>query len=323
MNAYPPAGRAGESGAPFGSGASTGATNATGETGAGAAGAVEPPNGTVWIDGRLVSGDDVGISVFDHGVTVGDGIFESLKVVTDAGGHQRVFALTRHLARLRRSAAGLGLRVPYADDDLRAAVLAVLEANGPAAGRVRLTLTGGVGPAGSDRAAAVPTVIVTTAAGRDWPPSADVTTVPWRRNEHSPTAGLKTTSYADNVIALAFAHERGASEAILANTAGDLCEGTGSNVFVVVDGRLVTPPLSSGCLGGVTRELLLEITDALEESLPLSALADADEAFLTSSTRDVQPIRAVDGVALPHCPGPLTVAAAAAFQSLESRTLDP
>jgi branched-chain amino acid aminotransferase len=150
-----------------------------------------------------------------------------------------------------------------------------------------------------------------------------VATVPWRRNEHSALAGVKSTSYADNVVALRAAEAAGADEAILANTAGLLCEGTGSNVFVGVGGRLVTPPLSSGCLGGVTRELLLEVADVAEEDLPLSALAGADEAFLTSSTRDVHPIETVDGRPLPHCPGPLTATARAAFAALVSSTLDP
>ena len=108
-------------------------------------------------------------------------------------------------------------------------------------------------------------------------------------------AGLKTISYAENVVALHYARERGATEAVFANLAGNLCEGTGTNVFLRIGGRLVTPPLSAGCLAGVTRALVLELTDASEDDLPLAALADADEAFLTSTTRDVQPIRAIDG----------------------------
>jgi len=119
------------------------------------------------------------------------------------------------------------------------------------------------------------------------------------------------------------ARDAGADEAIFGNLAGNLCEGTGTNVFVGVDGRLVTPPLSAGCLAGVTRELLLEVVDVAEEDLPLSALASADEAFLTSSTRDVQPIRAVDGRVLPSCPGPLTTGAADAFRALLARHPDP
>jgi branched-chain amino acid aminotransferase len=120
-----------------------------------------------------------------------------------------------------------------------------------------------------------------------------VAVVPWVRNERSAVAGLKTTSYAENVVALDKAHQHGSSEAIFANTAGQLCEGTGSNIFVVIDGALLTPPLASGCLAGITRELVLEWCDAREADLPLDALRRAEEAFLTSSTRDVQPIRQV------------------------------
>ena len=94
-------------------------------------------------------------------------------------------------------------------------------------------------------------------------------------------------------------------------------------MFVGIGGRLVTPPLRSGCLAGVTRALVLESIGAEEEDLPLSALADADEAFLTSTTREVQPIGTVDGQPLPAAPGPLTEAAAAAFKSVVSRSIDP
>jgi branched-chain amino acid aminotransferase len=147
--------------------------------------------------------------------------------------------------------------------------------------------------------------------------------VPWPRNERGALAGIKTTSYAENVRALAYAAERGGSEAIFANTRGNLCEGTGSNVFVVLDGELVTPPLSAGCLAGVTRGLLIEWAGAEEEDVPLSALAQAGEAFLTGTTRDVQPIRMVDGFALPAQPGPVTRKAADIFAERAAESPDP
>jgi branched-chain amino acid aminotransferase len=277
----------------------------------------------IWIDGRLTHARKGMLSAYDHGVTVGDGIFEAMKIVRDDSGELQAFALTRHLARLRRSAAGLGLTVTLTDNELRAAVRAVLDANGPEMGRVRLTMTGGVGVLGSERSGAAPTFIVASSECRVWEKPAGVALVPWRRNEFSALAGLKTTSYAENVVALQHAQERGASEAIFANTAGRLCEGTGSNVFVGLDGRLLTPPLSSGCLAGITRELLLEIVDVVEEDLPLDALAGADEAFLASTLRDVQPIIKVDDTTMTECPGPLTRGAVAAFAALVSRSSDP
>jgi branched-chain amino acid aminotransferase len=156
----------------------------------------------------------------------------------------------------------------------------------------------------------------------------DVVVVPWVRNDRGATAGLKTTSYAENVRALAYAHERGASEAMFANTRDELCEATGSNVFVVHDGVAVTPPASSGCLLGVTRALVLKLAreqgiEIRETATPIGALHDADEAFLTSTTREVQPIAAVDERALPSVPGPLTSTLATAFTALVARDLDP
>ena len=199
----------------------------------------------------------------------------------------------------------------------------VIAANRLADGRLRVTVTGGRAPLGSDRGTAGCMTVVAGGPLTPWPPSTDVTVVPWPRNEKGALAGVKTTSYGENVVALAYARAHGSSEAIFANTAGQLCEGTGSNVFVVLGGRLVTPPLSAGCLDGVTRRLVIRAAGAVEEDLPISALGEAEEAFLTSTTRDIQPIRAVDGRPLTHCPGTLTAAAETAFADLVSRSLDP
>lgn len=279
--------------------------------------AVAAPAEAVWIDGALVDPDRATVSAFDHGLTVGDGVFETLRVY---GGVP--FALRRHLDRLGTSAAGLGLDLP-ARPVLEGAVGQVLDAAGLAEARLRMTVTGGPAPLGSGRGTAGPTLIVAAAALELFPPTTPVATVGWPRNERSPLAGCKTTSYAENVVALAAARRAGAGEAIFANTRGELCEGTGTNVVVAWRGRLVTPPLSSGCLAGVTRALVLECCDVVEDRLPLEALAGADEAFLTSTTREVQPISAVDGQMLPSCPGPLTKAAADAFRALVARDLDP
>jgi branched-chain amino acid aminotransferase len=233
------------------------------------------------------------------------------------------FALTRHLVRLRESAAGLGLPAPDAGS-VRAAVDEVLAANAEHRGRplrLRITLTGGTSPLGSDRGDAGPTLVVALAPMAAWADSAKVAVVPWVRNERSATAGLKTTSYAENVVALAYAKQRGGTEALFANTVGDLCEGTGSNVFLVRDGEVVTPPLSSGCLAGVTRALLMEWADVAEKDLPMSALAEADEVFLTSSTRDVQAVHAVDDRVLE--PGPVSRRLAEVFAARAAADVDP
>lgn len=276
-----------------------------------------------WLDGAVAPAAETRISVTDHGLTVGDGIFETMKVVDGVP-----FALTRHLRRLRRSAAALELDVPRSDEELRAACDAVIAAardDGQVVGRVRLTVTGGPGPAGSDRGDEGRTVLVVTGGPNVWETATKVATVPWTRNPTGAMAGVKSTSYAENVVALARAHAAGASEAIFADIHGHLSEGTGSNVFLVRSGSLVTPSLATGCLAGITRELVLEVTEALEvDDLTLADLAGAEEAFLTSSTRDVQAIGAVDGASFPlPVPGPHTQAAAAALAALEARDLDP
>lgn len=281
------------------------------------------PSSWCWLDGRVLPTAEATISVTDHGLTVGDGIFETMKVVDDVP-----FALTRHLRRLHRSATALGLELPLSDsalgDACRETVTAARE-HGADVGRVRLTVTGGPGPAGSDRGSSPATVLVVTSPAGSWEVATKVATVDFTRNPTGAMAGVKSTSYAENVVALAHAHDAGGSEAIFTDVQGRLSEGTGSNVFVVRDGVLLTPALSTGCLAGITRELVLEVTDARETvDLTLDDLRRAEEAFLTSSTRDVQAIAAVDDLALPapH-PGPTTRAAADAFDALEARSLDP
>ena len=271
----------------------------------------------VWIDGQVLPVEQARVSPLDHGLLTGDGVFETLRVY---GGVP--FAIRRHLDRLARSATGIGLPLPPSEV-LRTAMRTVISENDLDAGRLRITVTGGVGSLGSDRADVRPTVIVVGGGLVEWPASTDVVVVPWPRNERGALAGIKTVSYGENVVALAHARAHGAGEALFANLAGNLCEGTGTNVFVGLGGRLLTPPLSSGCLAGVTREVLVESLDVVVEDLAVERLADVDEAFLTSSTREVQAIRAVDGRLLPATPGPLTAAAAAAFAAVVAADADP
>lgn len=272
-----------------------------------------------WIDGDLLADPTQGaIAVTDHGFTVGDGVFEAVKTLRG-----EPFALTRHLTRLERSAAGLGLPAPDLDD-VRRGVAAVLDgAQDDPIGRLRITWTAGPHPMGSGRGGGPATLVVAYSAIDHAPAETTVVTVPWTRNEHGATAGLKTTSYAENVIALAHAHRHGGTEAVFANTAGNLCEGTGSNVFYVVDGELRTPSLASGCLAGITRELVLEWSGAREVDEPLAEVrANASEAFLVSTTRDVQAIARWDDRDLP-APGPVTKQCADTWAAREAETLEP
>jgi len=269
-----------------------------------------------WCNGSLVDPTQPALSVLDHGLTVGDGVFEAIKV-TDG----QPFALTRHLRRLARSAVGLGL--PEPDQDIvRAAIIEVLAEEQLPYGRIRVTFTGGIGPLGSGRDAGEPSVLVVVTAAESPAPTTKAATVPWPRNERGALAGLKTTSYAENVMALAYAQERGGSEAVFANTQGLLCEGTGTNVFCVLEGRVFTPPLSSGCLAGITRELVLEWCDVLETDLTMGELAAADEVFLTSTTRDVQGLHDLDG-RLFDAQQPVTAQVRQQWANMEPKDLDP
>ncbi|MGN6782886.1 MAG: aminotransferase class IV [Marmoricola sp.] len=270
-----------------------------------------------WVNGRIL--DDIAsaaLRVDDHGFTVGDGVFETMKVVEG-----RAFAVRRHLDRLERSAAGLGLAVPErsrVEEGIRAA----LEGQHQPLGRIRITVSGGPAPLGSGRGEGPQSLVVIAGPAEPWEATTAVATVPWPRNERSAVAGLKTTSYAENVVALAAAHGAGATEAVLANTVGHLCEGTGSNVFYVVDGELRTPALSTGCLAGVTRALVLEWCGGVECEEPVDVLTRAEEVFLTSSTRDVHPVRRVDEREI-DAPGPVTRAVMATWQERSAADIDP
>jgi branched-chain amino acid aminotransferase len=282
----------------------------------------------VWVDGTVVPAASAGrVSALDRGLLLGEGVYETAKVVDGTP-----FALTRHLDRLRRSAALVGIRVSWSDGELReacgAVVDAALEAGGwpEDLGRLRITVTGGPAALGPGAGSSHPALFVAAGPGAAWPGPSEVATVPWRRNPDRPTRGAKVTAALDDVLALAEARRRGADEAVLASTAGALCEGTGSNVFVVVDGVLATPSLDTGCLPGITRDLVCELVQVVErDDLTLDDLRQADEAFLTSSTRDVQPIASVDGVPIRSAegPGPVTSAVVASFAALQRSTSDP
>jgi len=282
----------------------------------------------IWADGRLHAPSDRIVTGVDHGLTVGDGVFETCAV--HAG---RAFALTRHLRRLARSAAGLGLPEPD-EGAVRDAVSAVLAA-APDSARLRITLTGGPGPLGSHRDTPDEqrATLVVLAGPAHRSATSRAVRVPWVRNERSAVAGLKTTSYAENVVALAEAHRRGADEAVLANTVGDLCEGTGANVVVERGGELVTPALTSGCLAGITRELLLEwgseaglpVREARPGELPYGVLDDVlggrAHLVLTGSIRHVTPVVSLDERDVRA--GELSQVAVTLFESRVLDDLDP
>lgn len=270
----------------------------------------------VWANGHLYADpDEARVGVTDHGLVVGDGVFEALKV-TPAG----AFATGRHLARLDRSAAAMGL--PTADHRvIRAAIDELLDGQSVELGKLRITYTGGRGPLGSGAAYGPATLVVALDRWAPASPTTAVVTAPWSRNEHGALAGVKSTSYAENVRVLAYAVDRGCGEGLLLNTAGNVCEGTGSNLFAVFGGAVVTPPLSAGPLAGITRQLLLEWWPVEQRDLTLAEAQAADEVFLTSSLRDVQAVTRWDDVTFgAH---PVTERVAAAFAERAGADPDP
>lgn len=276
----------------------------------------------IWINGRIIATAEARISPFDHGFIVGDGVFETL-----VARNGRPFTPTRHWQRLVKSCEALGITPPTFEASTQA-MSEVMQANGLVDARIRITVTSGDGPLGSDRGDSAPTMTVVVTPLKPWPPTETAVVVPWTRNERGALAGVKSISYAENVRALAHAHASGAGEALLANTCGELCEGTGTNIFVVVNGRVQTPPLSSGCLAGVTRGLVIEACQSAgipmeEVALPISVLQTCDEAFLSSSTRDVRPLARIDQREMPGVSGGITQRVAQAFRDYVAGRDDP
>jgi branched-chain amino acid aminotransferase len=249
---------------------------------------------TVWLNGELVEEPEASISPSDRGFLLGDGVFETLRTYRG-----RLVMLAEHLERLESGARVLGIQIGDCDEIARGAdeLVSVSE---PGDLRVRITVTSGPGPAGLRLGEAAPTRLISAAPLTPWPETASAVVAPWLHDENSPLGGVKSTSRADTVLAMVHAREQGADEALFLNQAGNLCEATTANVFVVRGGRVETPPLSAGCLPGITREHVLQLCrevgiEALEADLSGGDLVSVDEMFLTSSTREIQPLVAVDG----------------------------
>jgi branched-chain amino acid aminotransferase len=264
----------------------------------------------IWVNGSLHDADDAVVSALDHGLTVGDGLFETMRLADG-----RPVFWRRHLARLHDGLRRLGITSVPTEPELRRAVEAVVEASGRTEARVRLTVTSGSGPAGPTRSTGPSTVVVTIGALPTPPASIRLCTVPWVRNERSALAGVKSTSYGEGVVILEHARHLGFDEAVLTDTTGRLSEAVTANVFVAVDGVVSTPGLDTGCLPGTVRGVLLDAGVGEEAELALAALAAADEVVVTSATRGVVPVRAVDGVALPTVGGPMAATARRALDA--------
>ena len=207
----------------------------------------------------------------------------------------------------------MGIPVPTL---LEAVAREVLRANELSDARMRITITSGSGPAGLARGTGPPTVLVAALPIVPWPPTSTAILSALRRRRAQPAFRSQDHIPGRSAIALNEARDAGADEALLLNTAGNLCEATTANVFLVHDGIAATPPLDSGCLAGITRAHVLEL-GAVERTMSPDDLLQADEAFLTSSTREIQPLVAIDGRSVGTGePGPVTRWLADAYSKL-------
>lgn len=280
-------------------------------------------NATVNVNGRISSGTSAVVSVFDHGFLFGAGIYETLRTY-----HRAPFLLDRHLRRLRASADAIGLSVPLGDGQFAARIDETMAAaQGTGESYVRLVVTRGVGALSYDPAVCpAPTVVVIVMPHVEPPPALraegiQVTVSSVIRNHpRALDPRIKSNNLLNNALAMQEALRRGASEALMRNHRGELSECAQSNFFLVRRGEALTPPLESGLLEGVTRNFLFEIGRAAGVPVRETILRDADldaadEAFVTSSTREVLPVTAIDGRQVGAArPGPVTRALAREYR---------
>jgi len=272
----------------------------------------------LWVNGRAMPVDQPSLSALDRGFTLGDGLFETMRAQEGV-----VFRLDAHLDRLCAGARLLGIPLPA---DLRDQVAAAARGEGEYRNAsIRLTVSRGAAPPGlAPPASAEPTVtIVAHPVKRPRVPELIVAVMAsGRRNEHALTAGVKTLSYTESVVALAQARAAGADDAIFLDTAGHVSGATASNLFAVIGDVLVTPPLACGALPGITRSAVLALARALgitavQREMAEPELAAASEIFLTSSIREIAPVVRVETTAVgtgQH--GPVTVRVVEAYRAL-------
>jgi branched-chain amino acid aminotransferase len=281
----------------------------------------------IWIDGRIVGRDEALIPVLDHGLLYGDGIFEGMRVY---GG--RVFRLEDHLHRLHTSAKAIHLELPGGTAALRGIVLDTVRAHGADDAYIRLIVTRGTGELGVDpKSCERPRVICIVDQVALYPAAKlatglDLVTVSVRR---APADVLdprvKSLNYLTSVLAKLEARQRGGDEALLLNSRGLIAEASGANIFLVRGNVLLTPALTDGVLGGITRQSVLELAgtlnvEAREISLGRFDMLGADEAFLTGSGARIVPVRTLDGEPIGEAaPGPMYARVLEAFDELVQR----
>lgn len=277
----------------------------------------------VYVDGKFYPKSEAKISVYDHGLLYGDGVFEGIRAYNGI-----VFKLKEHIDRLYKSAHPIFLKIPITKEQMSEAVLESLRKNNLKNAYIRLVVTRGVGDLGLDpRKCPKATIIIITEPLLQLHSAEKVenginTVITWvRRNPvDSATHEMKSLNYLNSILGKIEANNIGADEAICLDKKGYVCEGVGENLFIVRDGKLLTPPLSSGALDGITRALIIRLAKKLgievtERDITPNELFTADEAFFTGTAAEVAPIREVNKRLIgAGKPGPVTKRILEAFE---------
>lgn len=278
----------------------------------------------IYLNGKLVPKEEATVSVFDHGLLYGDGVFEGIRFYNG-----RVFRLDEHIDRLYRSAHAIALNIPMDHGQMTQAVLETIRANEMTDGYVRLVVTRGEGSLGlSPKSCPRPTVFI-IAAGITLYPEAmyrdglKLVTCATRRIAHGALSPMvKSLNYLNNIMAKIEAEQAGAGEGLMLNEQGFVAECTGDNIFIVRDGGIITPPISAGALAGVTRQVVFEIArevgvDIREENLTRYDIYTSDECFLTGTAAELIPVVELDSRKIRDgLPGPVTKRFSATFREL-------
>ncbi|UCH33072.1 MAG: branched-chain-amino-acid transaminase [Armatimonadota bacterium] len=279
----------------------------------------------VYIDGRFVPAAEASISVFDHGLLYGDGVFEGIRAYNG-----RVFRLDEHLKRLYNGAKAILLEIPLSLDEMREGVLETLRRNQLSDAYIRLVVTRGVGDLGLDprKCHGGPTVFIIADAIELYPPEfyergLELITVVTRRNlPEAINPAVKSLNYLNNILAKIEVTRAGLLEGLMLNHEGYVAEATGDNVFLYTGGRLVTPPTSVGILEGITRAAVIELARELgipivEERFARLSVYTSDECFLTGTAAEIIPVVMVDGRKIGEgVPGPITKQLMERFRAL-------
>jgi len=287
--------------------------------------------GKIYIDGKFYSEASAKISVFDHGLLYGDGIFEGIRFYNG-----RVFRLEEHLERLWDSARSICLKIPMTPEEMTGALLQTIRQNNMRDGYVRLIVTRGVGNLGLNpeqcKHPSVIIIVATIALYQEdfYRKGLSIVTVPTRRtNPASLNPAVKSLNYLNNVMARIEANLASADEALMLNDEGNVAECTADNVFIIKHNRIITPPITAGALRGITRSVAFELAaelglDIHEANITRHDVFVADECFLTGTAAEIVPVVKVDGRSIGDGkPGPITTRIIARFREMTRETGTP